>query len=303
MILRITNNNLFILFFLLFLALEVSGVSLYSVISFENNHVPIYDGVMYDYQQIRRYESFRNDFSLLNRFNQSIYEFRGNPISGIYSAFLTFVSPSFLVSKWDIFIRSFIGVYLFSISFYLYFKNYLHKKWVLLLLALLFQLPYFYHYRTGLGSSVPELISAIYLMSGFLFILSGVDRINVKYISFGLLIMFFSVLFRFNFFVYLVLFSIPLFFVLINKWRFFSLYQRKRIILILSLFSLFFSAYISIYFSSFINYYTKGSYAFTTLSISFNFMVEIFKEYFGYVGILICFVIIYGNWFLRKIIN
>jgi len=303
MILRISTNNRFVIFFLLFLALEVAGVSLYSVISFENKHVPIYDGVMYDYQQIRRYESFQNDFSLVNRYNQSIYEFRGNPISGLYSAFLTFVSPSFLVSKWDIFIRSFIGVFLFAISFYLYFKHYLHKKWVLLLLALLFQLPYFYHYRTGLGSSVPELISSIYLMSGFIFILSGLDRINVKYITFGLMIMFFSVLFRFNFFVYLVLFSIPLFFVLIIKWKFFLNDQRKRLILILSLFSFFFSAYISIYFSSFINYYTTGSYAFTTLSISFNFMVEIFKEYFGYVGVIIFFVIIYGNLVYKKDIN
>jgi hypothetical protein len=224
MILRITNNNLFILFFLLFLALEVSGVSLYSVISFENNHVPIYDGVMYDYQQIRRHESFQRDFSLLNRYNQSLYEFKGNPISGVYSAFLTFISPYFLVSKLDVFIRSFIGVFLFSISFYLYFKNFLHEKWVLVLLPILFQLPYFYHYRTGLGSSVPELISVIYLMSGFLFILSGIYRINEKYISLGLVIMFFSVLFRFNFFVYLVLLSFPLCFYLLYEWRFFSKY-------------------------------------------------------------------------------
>lgn len=299
MIQRITNNR-FILFFLLILALEVSGVSLYSVISFENIHAPIYDGVMYDYQQIRRYESFQNDFSLLNRFNQSIYEFRGNPISGIYSAFLTFVSPSFLVSKWDIFIRSFIGVFLFSISFYLYFKNFLHEKWVLVLLPILFQLPYFYHYRTGLGSSVPELISVIYLMSGFLFILSGIYRINEKYISLGLVIMFFSVLFRFNFFVYLVLLSFPLCFYLLYEWRFFSKYKRKRILWSLILFLLVFSGYVSFYFSSFINYYTKGSYAFTTLSISFYFMLSVFKEYFGYIGIFIFILIIYGNLVFKR---
>jgi hypothetical protein len=302
MILRITNNNLFILFFLLFLALEVTGVSLYSVISFENNHVPIYDGVMYDYKQIKRYESFHDDFSLLNRFNQSIYEYRGNPISGVYSAFLTFVSPTFLVSKWDIFIRSFIGVYLFSISFYFYFKNYLHKKWVLLLLALLFQLPYFYHYRTGLGSSVPELISAIYLMSGFLFILSGIDRINEKYISSGLLIMFFSVLFRFNFFVYLVLLSFPLFFYLFFAWRSFLIFQRKRILWSLAFFFLVFILYVSLYFSSFINYYTKGAYAFTTLSLSLNFMLSVFKDYINYEGILIFILILYGNLVFKRVV-
>ena len=292
---KILKENKYLILLFIILSLQVSSFSIYSVSHFEALNIPIYDGVMYDYQQIRRYENFNNDFSFINRFSQAIYEFKGNAISGLYSAIITFFTPSFLISKWDIFIRSFIGVFIFSISYYLFFKKYFFKKWIIISLCIFFQLPFFYHFRTGLGSSIPELVSAIYLLSGFMFILSGIDKIKVSYITIGIIVMFLSVLFRFNFFVYLVLISTPLLFVLIYKWRRFSLIQRKRLVIILVLFSIIFSGYISIYFSSFINYYTKGAYAFTTISISVSFMLEVFKEYFGITGILIFAVIIFGN--------
>jgi hypothetical protein len=292
---QFVKKNKYLILFFVFLSLQVSSFSIFSVSNFESLNTPVYDGVMYDYQQIKRYDKFHGDFSLINRFSQSIYEFKGNATSGLYSALITFLAPSFLISKWDLFIRSFIGVLLFSLSYYLYFKEYWHKNWVLLSLGIFFQLPLFYHYRTGLGSSVPELVSAVYLMSGYLLILYGIYQLKINYLAFGLLAMLFAVFFRFNFFVYLVLLSPSLLFGLFNNWKFFSLKQRKRTFLIIFLFLLVFVSYISIYFASFLNYYTKGSYAFTTISLSLSFMFEIFTEYFGYVGLFILLIISVGN--------
>ena len=292
---QFVKKNKYLILFFVFLSLQVSSFSIFSVSNFESLNTPIYDGVMYDYQQIKRYDKFHGDFSLINRLSQSIYEFKGNATSGLYSAFVTFLAPSFLISKWDIFIRSFIGVLLFSLSYYLYFKEYWHKNWVLLSLGIFFQLPFFYHYRTGLGSSVPELVSAVYLLSGYLLILFGIYQLKIRYLAFGLLVMLIAVFFRFNFFVYLVLLSPSLLFGLFNNWKFLSLRQRKRTCLLIVLFLLVFVSYIYIYFASFLNYYTKGSYAFTTISLSLSFMFEIFTEYFGYIGLFILLLISVGN--------
>ena len=292
---QVFKNNTFLILFLIFLSLQVSSFSIFSVSNFESLNTPIYDGVMYDYQQIKRYDKFHGDFSLINRFSQAIYEFKGNATSGLYSALVTFLAPSFLISKWDIFIRSFIGVFLFSLSYYLFFKSYFHKNWVLVSLGIFFQLPFFYHYRTGLGSSVPELVSAVYLLSGYLLILFGIYQLKIRYLAFGLLIMLIAVFFRFNFFVYFVLLSPSLLFGLIINWKLLTLKQRKSSFLLLVLFLLVFVSYISIYFASFLNYYTKGSYAFTTISLSLNFMFEIFNEYFGFIGLFILLLIIIGN--------
>jgi hypothetical protein len=73
------------------------------------------------------------------------------------------------------------------------------------------------------------------------------------------------------------------------------MHQHKRILWSLSLFLLVFIAYVSLYFSSFINYYTKGAYAFTTLTLSLSFMLSVFKDYFNFEGVLIFTLIIYGN--------
>ena len=292
---QVFKNNTFLILFLIFLSLQVSSFSIFSVSNFESLNTPVYDGVMYDYQQIKRYDKFHGDFSLINRFSQAIYEFKGNATSGLYSALVTFLAPSFLISKWDIFIRSFIGVFLFSLSYYLFFKEYFHKNWVLVSLGIFFQLPFFYHYRTGLGSSVPELVSAVYLLSGYLLILFGIYQLKIRYLAFGLLIMLIAVFFRFNFFVYLLLLSPSLLFALFINWKFFSLKQRKSTYLLLVLFLIVFFGYISIYFDSFINYYTKGSYAFTTISLSLRFMFKIFNEYFGLFGLFILLLIIIGN--------
>jgi len=292
---KVIKNNKYLILFFVFLSLQVSSLSILSVTNFESLNTPIYDGVMYDYQQLKRYDKFHDNFSLINRLSQSIYEFKGNVSSGFYSATITFLAPSFLISKWDLFIRSFIGVFLFSLSYYLFSKEYFQKKWILVSLVLFFQLPFFYHYRTGLGSSVPELVSSIYLISGFLLILNGVYIFKIRYLIFGLLLMFFSVFFRFNFFAYLILLSPPLLFGLFYNWKLFSLNQQKKAIIILVVFLIVFLGYVSIYFNSFINYYTKGSYAFTSVSLSLNFMFEIFYEYFGKMGLFILSLILIGN--------
>jgi len=102
-------SHLVILFFLsLFVTLK--GKINYD--SFTESNVPVYDGVMYQYQQIRRYEAFESNFSFINRFSQSIYEFEGNYVSGAYNAFITFFFPIFLKNDNDVFIRSFCSVFI-----------------------------------------------------------------------------------------------------------------------------------------------------------------------------------------------
>ena len=91
--------------------------------SFTNSNIPIYDGVMYQIQQIRRYELFNGDFSWINRYSQAFYEFQGNYVSAAYSGFITFFFPSFLKNDTDVFIRSLFSIFIFSLSIYVYFKN------------------------------------------------------------------------------------------------------------------------------------------------------------------------------------
>ena len=92
---QVFKNNTFLILFLIFLSLQVSSFSIFSVSNFESLNTPIYDGVMYDYQQIKRYDKFHGDFSIINRFSQAIYEFKGNATSGLYSALVTFLALLF----------------------------------------------------------------------------------------------------------------------------------------------------------------------------------------------------------------
>ena len=63
---------------------------------FTKDYLPVFDGVMYEKNQILRYLSFKGNFSFLERINQVIYEFIGNPVSGGFNSILILLNPNFL---------------------------------------------------------------------------------------------------------------------------------------------------------------------------------------------------------------
>jgi len=291
---QVISNKISLIIYLL-ISIFITTISVYSVERFEENNLPVYDGVMYDFQQIRRYEKFHGDFSIRSRFEQAKNEFSGNNVSGFYSAVITFLSPTLLITKYDIFIRSFLGVFLFFISYHLFFKDTFHKKWIVFSLILYFHFPLFYNFRIGLGSSVPELVASIYLFSGVLFLLSTLKYYNLYYFNLGLISLFLSVLFRFNFFVYVLLILFPLLIIYLFRLKYFPKQKRIQLIFFLTFFFVSLVLYISLYFKAFINYYTNSSYAFSTLKLSISFMLNDFNSFLGGYGLLMLVIIILGN--------
>ena len=83
---------------------------------FSEKYLPVFDGVMYENKQIIRYLNFKDNFSFLERINQAIYEFTGNPVSGGFNSFLILLDPNFLINDIDIALRAIFAVFSFLVS-------------------------------------------------------------------------------------------------------------------------------------------------------------------------------------------
>ncbi len=193
------------IFVLLLLALFVSLKSYYSFYTFQENNFPVFDGVMNEFKQLERYQKFNGDFGLLNRFNQMIYEYKGNILSPGYSGLITFLYPNFLISDWDIILRSFCSVFIFSLSLFILLKKVITPKTIIFILVIIFQLPVFYHYRYGLSTYMPELSSALFMLSGLIFMLLYIRQNNVWALCISAILLFIAITFRLIFIVYTLL--------------------------------------------------------------------------------------------------
>jgi hypothetical protein len=255
--------------------------------SFTDANIPVFDGVMYQYQQIRRFEAFKNDFSFINRFSQSIYEFEGNYVNGAYNAFITFFFPSFLKNDIDVFVRSFSSIFIFSLSIFIYFKKNIPKNKLILIITGILQFPIFYHYRVGLGSYIPELTCSLILISGYLMMLHFFNTFKLRYFLIGMLLMILPIGIRLNFFAYSFLFFIPIAIIFINKWSSFSPQIKKISVLVSILTLITVSVYVNNYLELFIQYYTKTAYSYSNINAAFYEMICFFWEYISWQGLLI----------------
>lgn len=263
--------------------------------SFTNTNIPIYDGVMYQIQQIRRYELFNGDFSWINRYSQAVYEFKGNYVSAAYSGFITFFFPSFLKNDTDIFIRSLFSIFIFSLSIYVYFKNKIKPFKLIIILTTILQFPVFYHHQVGLGSYIPELTASLILVSGFIFLLHFFSNLKFRYCFIGVVLMLLPITFRFNFFAYCFLFSLPPFLLFIKNWKNFDSILKKRILVFIPICILLTGAYILYFFAPFYKYYTETAYNYSYFSLAFSTMANNMNDYFNWVGFLAILLMLFSN--------
>ena len=160
-----------ILGYLILLSTFVTYKAYVAYDTFNLHNLPVYDGVMNENRQIHSYMRFKNNFSLIERYNQAIYEFTGNHLSGGFSCLLAVFNPNWFINDGDIILRSVISVLVFSIVLFSFLKLRISDFKAISIITLIFQLPLFYHYRYGLTTYIPEIPSSLFLLSGYLLIL------------------------------------------------------------------------------------------------------------------------------------
>lgn len=291
----IKNKTSFHIFLLISLSLLTCLKAKWSYESFTESNIPIYDGVMYQYQQIKRFESFQGDFSFTNRYSQAVYEFQGNYVSALYNSFITFFFPSFLQNDIDIFLRGLLALIIFTLSIYLFFRNRLGNLRTILIIGIVLQLPFFMHYRVGINTYIPEIPCALLLLSGYFMLLHFYTSLKFRYFFTGLLLMIVPIGIRFNFFAYTFLICIPLFILYIKKWREFDVILKKRTLSFTLLVLILTGSYIFYFIKPFYLYYTETAYAYSTVSNSFISMLKNFWDYFSWEGFLLLAILILSN--------
>ena len=289
-----------VIFFIVLLSVLTTYKSYLAYSTFSENNAPVYDGVMYESRQIKTYMRYKNNFSLLERYNQVLYEFQGNEVSAGFSCLIALINPNWFINDGDIILRSFLAVLLFSIVFFNYLKRRTSILNACLILVLIFQLPLFYHYRYGLTTYVPEIPSALLLLAGFIQFLNFFKSEKLIHCVTALLLVVVPIMFRFNFFVYAFCFMIPL---LYKSFKIIKTKSKKEIVLMLGfvLFLLIFlSFYILSHLSFFLNYYGSAigsgiSYAKTDIFSSFEYLFFHLKEELGIFGVISLFYLLVLN--------
>ena len=214
-----SKSSIIYLVLIAILSFIVAQTALNNRKKFDQTNIPVYDGVLYEFQQLKRYQKYDGNFGFKNRVSQSIYEYKANPVGGMYTVLLTLFAPSLLQNDIDILLRSFFGLFLFNLSFFIVFRRKYSNWWTFCLLVILSQLPIFYHYRIGLGSYTPELIGAVYLLAGYLFLYQFIKEKKNLFFLIGINAFLFPLAFRFNFFAYASLLSIPLIVLFVREYN------------------------------------------------------------------------------------
>ncbi len=249
----------------------------------------VYDGVMYEKQQILRYLNFKGNYSLIERYNQFVYELTGSPVGGGFTALTCLINPKWLNTGFNVHVRSVIALFFFLFALYKLFSLYLKPIGVWGVILLTTQFPLFYHYRFGLASYVPDLSTGLALASAYiltwLVIKAKVNKYYLILVPFLLTIGLFS---RYNFYVYTGL----LFVTLIPSYISFLRQLDKNWYFYLLNFLFFFFlvvwiCYGKLHFNFFLQYYTKpAEYQHVDFSTSFISLSDFLKNEFGWYGIV-----------------
>ena len=267
------------------LSLFVTAKIIYYTNKFNHLNTPVFDGVIYNYQQITRFSNFNNNFSFINRLNQAYYEYTGNYVTGLYNALLCVLSPAFLVNDLDLYIRTFFSIFIFSLSIYIYLKDYFPKRVLIIAIIIITQFPLFYHFRVGLGTYIPETPAVLFLISGYLIFIKFLEQESRKLFFIAITLLVIPTFIRFNFIVNTILIIIPLIIFFIVQFKKFK-YKITYLISIL-LVLIIFIIHFGICFDKFYAYYTKIAYFYGTYSSSFTYLLVDLKDIFGVESFLI----------------
>lgn len=250
-----------------------------------------FDGVMYEYRQLKIFDSFAGDYSVISRWNRSINQLVETPNDGLYNAILCLVSPMSLMTGTGNLIRSIVALsfLLYAVVFWL--RGKVHSMGIVLVLVSICSFPALYSPLFGLASYMPDIPAVLFLTSGVLLIVSyrnSPDRLF--YLLMAMVCFTAAVGSRLNTFIYagaLFFGCLPLLvgafhrhWLAGRKWR-----CRFHLVLVLT-FIFLLSYYVAVRFSWFSDYYNSRAYGYEPLQRSVSISLDFFKAH-GILGFLV----------------
>jgi hypothetical protein len=266
--------NLLYLSIFIFILIQICMVHNF----FDNTSLPVFDGVMNEKNQIFRFLNFKGDYSLKQRIIQAYLEFKGNPVTAGFNIPVILISPISLANDIDIYVRAILVLF---ILFWTLNKFIDSEKGVIKLITIYFiaNFPLFYHYRFGLLTYVPDLISGVILFCSYLNLLLFYRDEKIIYFVNCLWMIFIAIAFRFNFFAYVGILFLPF---LYSTFKLIYTKKRKELkkyIVLISIFFVLLSVYIAEHFDAFMRYYNRpATYEKSSLASSITF----FNDYLNY---------------------
>lgn len=254
--------------------------------NFTGHNVKVFDGVMYEYQQVRRHQKFQENFGPGNRLHSAYNELMANPNAGAYHALLCLFWPQSLTNEKDLWLRGTVGLFiLLSLLFLLLQK---HQKWLWISIVVLWGLlPGHMHARYGIGSYIPDGIGLVYLMAGLLSLYGFSKERRRSWFFIAPLLLLMGIGMRLNLFVYAAVMLLPLLWPTLKTMSGFKGRQGLLLWSWLFLCLLGFGAYLYTRFDWFWVYNTQLGYGKTGLGEAIRRSFDLFIQLQGTEGIAI----------------
>ena len=270
--------------------------------TFLDNNIPVYDSVNYEKNQIEQFIRFKDNFSLWKRKTEIKYQLQFNSKDGGYFAMLMLLNPKLLFSDLDILIRSFISMLIFSITLF-HFLEYKTNSTIkrLLIIILLLQFPLFYNERYGLATYIPELPSALLLLSGYLCVLLFFRKNKIFHLLLGLTLMLIPVILRLNFFIYSGLLILPLIYGIILRVVKLPTVKQILVYLYVVFLLIIVGSYFLYYLQYFREYYVKPSVEWEDYGDLYFTLKKFSENYINQIGVYGLLFIIFINLIRDKI--
>lgn len=269
--------------------------------AFQENNIPVYDGVTYEKKQIEQFERFKGNYSLWKKNTEFQYQMMINGVDAGFVSLLIYIAPEWLANDYDILVRSFLCLFIFSITLYSYL-SYLNKKlfFRLGIIFIILQLPLFYNEKYGLSTYIAEIPSALLLLSGYISILIYFKNNKIINLILGILFMIVPVYFRLNFIVYSFLFFLPLILELFKSFLKMNFFKKVFILFFLITLLSMLGIYFIKYFDYFISYYVNPPVKWEGHGNMFDALGSFSKNYISQIGILGVLIIAFLVFKIKK---
>ncbi len=271
---------------LVVLATLVTIKSYFAYYWFHQHNLPVYDGIMYERNQILAYLRFHGHFSFMDRVYQAITEF--GETNGGFGFLIALINPNWFITDGDIILRSFVAVFFFSFMINKFLEYHVSVINRFILLFSLFQLPMFYNFRIGLTTYVPDITSGLFLISGYLAIYLFIRNHRFRFLLLGMSLVILAIFCRLNFFVYATAIIFPMFLLVYKSIRNERPTTRWLTYTIIVISVSLATYYVSKHIDFFIAYYMKPiEFQKTTLSLSLRSLFEIYLSEISFFGTLL----------------
>ena len=254
---------------------------------FREKNIPIYDGVSYEKRQIETFERFKNNFSFWKKKVEIPIEFnRLGHGSGFNSAVILF-NPIWLSNDYDVVIRGFLSLFIFSLIFFKFLKSRMNEIKALLFILLFFNFPLFYNYRYGVTTYIPEIPSALILLAGYIQFLIFFKSQKLIYFALASVLIISPMFFRLNFFVFSGLFVFPLIYKSYLIFKIKNLFGKTFMISVTIFCLSVYFFYVHFHLNFFLDYYVKEvAYDAPNRLKSILSFFDNFNSFYGLIGLI-----------------